>query len=206
MEVDTLDLADNTEGNDSINESINDSINEESVENEESVVDEEEEQQEVESQDTSGILQDLSRAYSTNKKITIKLPSPIDPQTPEISKTFREFWLLRPPPAGFAKVNGSHHKLHQEPAPLPRVVHNNLLTGLSSSQAQELRDLRQLLNNPFARHNMPTRPFIRNPASGDQQPQQDSHQGNPPKDKYTKGNSTFNFGESKPIYSIYRSP
>ena len=115
MEVDTLDLADNTEGNDSINESINDSINEESVENEESVVDEEEEQQEVESQDTSGILQDLSRAYSTNKKITIKLPSPIDPQTPEISKTFREFWLLRPPPAGFAKVNGSHHKLHQAP-------------------------------------------------------------------------------------------
>ena len=48
MEVDTLDLADNTEGNDSINESINDNITDE-----ESVVDEEEQQQEIERYVTS---------------------------------------------------------------------------------------------------------------------------------------------------------
>ena len=85
-----LDPTEITEGNDS-------------VENEESV-EYEEEQQEVESQDTSGILQDLS----SNRKITVTLPAPIDPKCPGISREFRDFWLHRPsaPPAGFAQMNG----------------------------------------------------------------------------------------------------
>ena len=149
----------------------------------------------MESQGTPGILQDLS----SNKKITITLPAPIDPSNPGISRGFRDFWLHRlpAPPADFVQMNGRHHKLPQVPAPLPRVVHNNPLTGLSSSQAQELRDLRQLLNNPFARHNMPTQPVIRDTVPGNtQQPHLDPQQGNPPKDQHTNGNSTYNFGES----------
>ena len=81
MEVVLLDPTENSEGNESNNESVE---NEESVEYEE-------EQQEVESQDTSGILQDLS----SNRKITVTLPAPIDPKCPGISREFRDFWLLK---------------------------------------------------------------------------------------------------------------
>ena len=117
---------------------------------------ESEEEVEFLSRGTPGIMQD-HREFK-HKKFTITHPAPIDPNKPGTSKQdlVRQFLLKRTPapPAGFVQLNGRHHQLPQVSAPLPRVDNTNPFTGLSSSQVQELRDLRHVLNNPFARENI----------------------------------------------------
>ena len=155
--------------------------------------------------DIPSLLSDLT----VKKKVNVKHPAPKDPVLPDLN-ILREHvaylgrLLSQPappdPPLDFAHVGGRHHKLGCEPhlpQPRPRVVKTiRPLPGLSNADAEELKHLRELMSNPFAKVNMPTRPVKRKILSGDiEQPPSDPYLGTPHKDYDNTGDSAYDFDE-----------
>ena len=83
------------------------------------------------------------------------------------------------------------------------MVHSSPVYGLSSAEAQELRDLREVVKHPFAWHNMKAIPAKKNATIPVQQPPTSPIMGSPPGEK-TMSNSTQDFGELNLIHSIAR--
>ena len=202
----------------SLEDEGNDNSIEEEEENEE-MEDNVEDEEEVEmpsGQPSADDIPSLLLDLTANKKVNVKLPSPKDPVLPDLNKLREQveylgLLLSQPappaPPVDFAHVGGRHHKMSGEPQvppPRPRVVKNNRpLPGLSNADAEELRHLREVMNNPFAKINMPTRPVKRKDESGNrEQPPSDPDMGSPHDEYDNTGDSAYDFGESKPIYSI----
>ena len=177
---------------------------------EEDLVEESEEQGVLETE-TPVLLMDLSN----KKKVKVSIPPPYEPIPTGVDTSDRDRWLIKGhlgPPAGFAEVYGLHHKIPQAPLPMPapgprvsRMVHSSPVYGLSSAEAQELRDLRELVKHPFAWHNMKTIPAKKNATIPVQQPPTSPIMGSPPGES-TVNNSAQDFGELNLIHSIIAVP
>ena len=122
--------------------------------------------------DNEVVIENVISGYK-HKKFAVPLRVPKDLSRPGTSTGYesrnreqdlvRQFLLHRTPapPAGFVQLNGRHHQVPQVEIPHPRVGNTNPFTGIPIDTAQRLKDLRNRINNPFARANMPTQNVIR---------------------------------------------
>ena len=183
---------------------------EENKEYEEEELVEENIEQGVSEPETPVLLMDLAN----KKKVTVSSPPPYKPIPTGAETNNRDRWLLKGhlgPLADFAVVHGLHHKIPKAPLPMPapsprvsRMVHPSPVYGLAHAEAQELRDLRELVKHPFAWHNMKTIPAKNASMPVIEQPPSSPVMGYPPGDSTM--NSTQDFGELNLIHSINAAP
>ena len=158
------------------------------------------------------VIENMISGYK-HKKFATPLRVPEDISRPRTSTGYecrnreqdlvKQFLLLTSgsrtpaPPAGFMQLNGRHHQVPQVDIPLPRVGNTNPFTGMPIDTAQRLKDLRNRINNPFARANMPTQNVIRTedvPVLHQQPHHTPSVQQRIPPSPQRAGNPAYDFG------------